>query len=182
MTGRIEVITGPMFSGKTEELLRRVRRAQFAEQEVAIFVPRVPNLEFDVSTRSYPGHALEACVVDKASDISESTFAPVIAIEETQFFGRGIVGVVRMLAHHRRVIVAGLDMDFQGQPFGSMPQLMAIADEVLKLTAVCPDCLGEATMSHRNSPGKEVVEVEDKDSQYIPLCRGCFGRRNHAEV
>jgi thymidine kinase len=149
---RIEVVCGSMFSGKTEELIRRVRRAIIARQPVQVFKPQLDNRYGITSVASHTGQTVEAKAIVHSSDMIDlvKNDTTVIAIDEIQFFDDGIVGVVQQLADSGiRVICAGLDMDFRGEPFGCMPQLLAIAEEVLKLSAICTVCGGAATRTQR---------------------------------
>jgi len=151
-SGRVEVICGSMFSGKTEELIRRVRRAAIAKQRVQVFKPEIDVRYLAQRVTSHDGHAFDALPVARSADIltridSETT---VVAIDEAQFFDLGIEAVVDGLADRGlRVILAGLDLDFRGEPFGAMPALLCRADEVLKLHAICMVCGEAATRTQR---------------------------------
>jgi thymidine kinase len=173
--GWIEVIAGSMFSGKTEELIRRLKRARIARQEVAIFKPAVDTRYSVSEVVSHDSRAVESVIVRCAADIlplCEGVF--VIGIDEAQFFDAGLVAVCSQLANEgRRVIVAGLDMDFRGQPFGPMPGLMAVAEYVTKVHAVCMRCGELANHSHRLSAQDALVVLGETD-QYEPLCRACY--------
>ena len=159
--GRIEVVCGSMFSGKTEELIRRLRRARFARQHVAIFKPTM-----DVRY-SIPVHQSDEI-------LKLSGGCDVVGIDEAQFFDNHLVAVCNKLAYQGvRVIIAGLDMDFLGNPFGPMPALMAVADEVTKVHAICVKCGSLAYASHRLVNDKEQVMLGEKQ-EYEPLCRECF--------
>jgi len=150
--GRIEVICGSMFSGKTEELIRRIRRASIAHQTVQVFKPSLDDRYGIESVTSHNGQKTEAQPVPQASDILHALQAgtTVVAIDEAQFFDPAIVQVAQKLASEGlRVIVAGLDMDFRGEPFGAMPQLLCIAEEVTKLQAICVVCGNLATHTQR---------------------------------
>lgn len=174
-SGCIEVICGSMFSGKTEELIRRVRRAQFANQKIAIFKPSVDNRYSDVEVVSHDFHSITstpiqdpAAMLDIASDIE------VVGVDEAQFFGESLVDVAQELAGRGvRVIIAGLDTDYLGKPFGPMPRLMAIAEDVQKVHAICVKCGNLANHSHRLSKSKDLVVLGEKDI-YEPLCRECY--------
>ncbi|MBL5767548.1 thymidine kinase [Heyndrickxia sporothermodurans] len=151
-SGWIEVICGSMFSGKSEELIRRVRRAQFAKQKIAVFKPKLDNRYSKESVVSHNGTSVIALPIEKASDIFENlpSDIDVIAIDEAQFFDEEIVDVAQTLANSGyRVILAGLDQDFRGFPFGPMPKLMAIAETVTKLQAVCTVCGSPASRTQR---------------------------------
>ena len=174
-TGRIEVICGSMFSGKTEELIRRMRRAVFANLKTAIFKPAIDVRYSDCDVVSHDAKALRSTPVKSSSEILEKIGdAKVIGIDEAQFFDGGIVDVVQALADRGvRVIIAGLDMDYLGKPFGPMPALMAVAEDVLKVHAICVRCGDLAQYSHRLSKSDKLVELGEKDI-YEPICRACY--------
>lgn len=156
-SGRIEVICGSMFCGKTEELIRRARRAVIAKQAVQVFKPDIDTRYGMEHVTSHDGQNFEAHPVKHSRDIVEllTDTTTVVAIDEVQFFDDGIVEVVEDLAHRDiRVILAGLDMDFRGEPFGPMPRLMSIAEEVTKLHAICVVCGEEACRTQRLVNGK----------------------------
>lgn len=173
--GRIEVICGSMFSGKTEELIRRLRRAKFARQNVEIFKPTVDVRYSAVNVVSHDDNSIPSTPVDSAQNILLlASGVQVVGIDEAQFFDDGLVDVCNQLANSGvRVIVAGLDMDYLGKPFGPMPKLMAIADDVLKVHAVCVRCGALAQFSHRLAKTDKLVLLGETDS-YEPLCRKCF--------
>lgn len=173
--GRIEVICGSMFSGKTEELIRRLRRAKFARQSVEIFKPAVDVRYSAVDVVSHDDNSIPSTPVESAQNILLlASNVQVVGIDEAQFFDDGLVDVCNQLANSGvRVIVAGLDMDYQGNPFGPMPKLMAIADDVLKVHAVCVRCGALAQFSHRLAKTDKLVLLGETDS-YEPLCRRCF--------
>ncbi len=173
--GRVEVICGSMFSGKTEELIRRMRRAEFAHQKVEIFKPSIDVRYSNEDVVSHEGHSIPSTPVDSsASILLMASDTQVVGIDEAQFFDPGVVDVVQQLANRGiRVIVAGLDMDFTGRPFGPMPQLMAIADTVSKQHAICVRCGALAYLSHRIVAGEKQVMLGEKD-EYEPLCRHCY--------
>lgn len=173
--GWIEVVCGSMFSGKTEELIRRLNRAKIAKQRVEIFKP-VMDVRYSVDeVVSHNENAIRSTPVDTASNILLLTGdVDVIAIDEAQFFDNALVEVCEKLANMGiRVIVAGLDMDFKGKPFGPMPQLMAIAEYVTKVHAICMRCGGLANFSHRLSDEEKLVVLGEKN-EYEPLCRECY--------
>ncbi|QUW21156.1 thymidine kinase [Sporosarcina sp. Marseille-Q4063] len=150
--GWIEVICGSMFSGKSEELIRRVKRAQFAKQKIAVFKPEIDDRYSDEAVVSHNGTTVIANPVANSSHIDEFDKSPydIIAIDEAQFFDEGIVETVMNLADDGyRVIIAGLDQDFRGEPFGPMPRLMAVAEHVTKLQAVCTKCGSPASRTQR---------------------------------
>ncbi|HOO97966.1 MAG TPA: thymidine kinase [Bacteroidales bacterium] len=173
--GSVEVITGSMFSGKTEELIRRLRRARFAGLTVEIFKPSLDNRYSETRVVSHDEKSIVSTPVDHATAIlllSENV--DVVGIDEAQFFDNSIVEVCNNLADKGiRVIVAGLDMDFLGKPFGPMPALMAVAEYVTKVQAICMRCGDLATYSFRKSTEDQVVVLGEKD-KYEPLCRKCF--------
>lgn len=173
--GRIEVICGSMFSGKTEELIRRMRRANFAKQRVEIFKPAIDTRYSEENVVSHDQHAIQSTPVDSSSSILLlSSDADVVGIDEAQFFDDGLVKVCNELANKGvRVIIAGLDMDFQGRPFGPIPGLCAIADEVTKVHAICVKCGALAYISHRLVQNDKRVLLGEKLT-YEPLCRECY--------
>lgn len=173
--GSIEVICGSMFSGKTEELIRRVRRATFARQKVEMFKPTIDVRYSDKDVVSHNKSAHSATPVENSySIILMSQGCDVVAIDEAQFFDDGIVEVCNTLANQGiRVIVAGLDMDFLGVPFGPMPNLLAIADEVYKTRAICVRCGRLANYSYRMVDGDQQILLGETH-EYEPLCRHCY--------
>ena len=181
-SGCIEVVCGSMFSGKTEELIRRLRRAQFANQKIAIFKPTVDNRYSDVEVVSHDFHKLTSTPIkDPADMLKVGPEVKVVGVDEAQFFGDSLVEVCQTLANRGvRVIVAGLDMDYLGQPFGPMPRLMAVAEDVQKVHAICVKCGALATFSHRLSKSQDLVLLGEKDI-YEPLCRDCFNTARAAE-
>ena len=164
-----------MFSGKTEELIRRLRRAQFANQKIEIFKPAVDNRYSDVEVVSHDFHKITSKPIsDAAMMLDVPADVEVVGIDEAQFFDDGIVDVCNELANQgKRVIVAGLDMDFRGIPFGPMPALLAIADDVLKVHAICVRCGHLARHSHRIVNDDRLV-VLGETQEYEPLCRKCY--------
>lgn len=175
--GRIEVVCGSMFSGKTEELIRRMKRAKFAKQKVEIFKPSLDTRYSDVDVVSHDQHSIPSTPIDSSSTIALlSSDIDVVGIDEAQFLDDGVVDVCNDLANRGvRVIVAGLDMDFQGKPFGPMPALCAIADEVTKVHAICVKCGALAYISHRLVANDKRVLLGEQ-MEYEPLCRECFQR------
>ncbi|MCF8360706.1 MAG: thymidine kinase [Prolixibacteraceae bacterium] len=175
--GWIEVICGSMFSGKTEELIRRLNRARIAKQRVEIFKPGVDKRYSDEDVVSHDENSIRCTPVDMASNILLLTGnVDVIGIDEAQFFDNALVEVCQKLANMGiRVIVAGLDMDFKGNPFGPMPGLMAIAEFVTKVHAICMKCGNLANFSHRLTVNEKLVVLGQKD-EYEPLCRECFNK------
>ena len=181
--GRIEVVCGSMFSGKTEELIRRMKRAKFAKQKVEIFKPSLDTRYSEEDVVSHDKNSIHSTPIDSsgailllASDID------VVGIDEAQFFDSGLVEVCNQLANNGvRVIVAGLDMDYKGIPFGPIPALCAIADEVTKVHAICVKCGSLAYVSHRLIHNDKRVLLGEKD-EYEPLCRECYQRSLEAEA
>ena len=175
--GRIEVICGSMFSGKTEELIRRLKRAQFAKQRVQIFKPAIDVRYSEEDVVSHDRNAIISTPIDSSSSILLlSSDVDVVGIDEAQFFDEGVIEVCNRLANEGiRVIVAGLDMDFRGQPFGPMPNLCAIADEVTKVHAICVKCGNLAYISHRLVENDKRVLLGETQ-EYEPLCRECYNR------
>jgi thymidine kinase len=173
--GSVEVITGSMFSGKTEELIRRLRRAQFAGLKVVIFKPAIDNRYSETRVVSHDERSIVSTPVDNASAILLlAGDADVIAIDEAQFFDTSVVDVCNELASSGiRIIVAGLDMDFKGKPFGPMPALLAIAEHVTKVHAICMRCGNLAQYSFRKTDESQVVLLGEKNV-YEPLCRSCY--------
>ena len=173
--GRIEVVCGSMFSGKTEELIRRMKRAKFAKQKVEIFKPAIDTRYSEIDVVSHDMHTITSTPVDSSSSILLlSSDIEVVGIDEAQFFDNGLVNVCNELANRGvRVIVAGLDMDFKGIPFGPMPALCAIADDVTKVHAICVKCGSLAYVSHRLIASDKRV-VLGEHSEYEPLCRECY--------
>lgn len=173
--GRIEVVCGSMFSGKTEELIRRMKRAKFARQKVEIFKPAIDVRYSDMDVVSHNQNSIPCTPLDSsASILLLSSDIDVVGIDEAQFFDNGIVEVCNELANRGvRVIVAGLDMDYKGIPFGPMPALCAIADDVTKVHAICVRCGNLAYVSHRIVDGDKRVLLGEQ-SEYEPLCRECY--------
>ena len=175
-TGWIEVICGPMFSGKTEELIRRLRRAEIARQKVQVFKPAIDDRYSITAIVSHNSKSADALAVRSASEILRRLHddTEVVAVDEAQFYTAEIVGVVDDIARTgRRVIVAGLDTDYRGVPFEPMPALMAIAEYVDKLLAICVHCGNPANRSQRLTGSRERVEVGAGD-RYEASCRRCF--------
>ncbi len=175
--GSIEIITGSMFSGKTEELIRRLRRAQFAGLKVEIFKPALDNRYSGTSVVSHDQKSIISTPVDNASAILlYAGDVDVVGIDEAQFFDNSIIEVCNKLADSGvRVLVAGLDMDFMGNPFGPIPALLSIAEYITKVHAICMRCGSLAQYSYRKSEESQVVVLGEKD-KYEPLCRSCFNK------
>ena len=173
--GRIEVVCGSMFSGKTEELIRRMRRAQFAKQRVEIFKPSIDTRYSEEEVVSHDQNAILSTPIESsASILLLASDIDVVGIDEAQFLDEGLVNVCNELANRGvRVIVAGLDMDFRGVPFGPIPALCAIADEVTKVHAICVKCGSLAYVSHRLVQSDKRVLLGETQ-EYEPLCRDCY--------
>ena len=178
-TGWIEVVCGSMFSGKTEELIRRLKRAIIAKQRVEIFKPAVDVRYDDTKVVSHDRNEINSTPVTTSEAILLlANDMDVIGIDEAQFFDDSLPAVCNELANRGiRVIIAGLDMDFQGKPFGPMPELLAIAEYVTKVHAICMRCGKLAQVSHRTVVSDKLVMLGETDS-YEPLCRGCFNKAN----
>ena len=176
-SGWIEVICGSMFSGKTEELIRRLKRAQFANHTVAIFKPAIDKRYDERDIVSHDGVRIRSIAVSNAQDIAANVIdIDVIGIDEIQFFADNIIDVVKDLALLKtRVICAGLDMDFNRKGFGAMPELLAQADFVTKLHAICSVCGDMANYSYRKTTDDKTIVLGEKDV-YEPRCRSCYDR------
>ena len=181
-SGCIEVVCGSMFSGKTEELIRRLRRAQFANQKIAIFKPAIDNRYSDVEVVSHDFHKISSKPISDAAEMLKiESDIEVVGVDEAQFFGPNLVDVCQELANKGvRVIIAGLDTDYLGKPFGPIPALLAVAEDVQKVHAICVRCGALANHSHRLSKSKELVVLGEKDV-YEPLCRDCYNAAIAAE-
>jgi thymidine kinase len=177
-SGSIEVVCGSMFSGKTEELLRRLRRALIARQKVEIFKPAVDKRYDEVNVVSHDDNFIRSTPVEAASQILlYVNDIDVVGIDEAQFFDDELVVVCNKLADRGvRVIVAGLDMDYTGKPFGPLPALLATAEHVDKVHAICISCGGLAQFSHRTIEQDGLVVLGESD-RYEPLCRKCFNEK-----
>jgi thymidine kinase len=175
--GWIEVICGSMFSGKTEELIRRMKRAEFAKMKVEIFKPKIDNRYHEDDVVSHNQNAIRSTAIEHSSQILLlAGDVEVVGIDEAQFFDQGLPDVCNELANQGiRVIVAGLDMDFMGRPFGPMPNLLAIAEFVTKVHAICVETGNLANFSYRHAAGESVVQLGEKES-YVPLSREAFNR------
>lgn len=177
--GTIEVVAGSMFSGKTEELIRRLKRAKIAKQQVEIYKPIV-DVRYSIDeVVSHDENSIRSTPIENSANILLLTGdVDVIGIDEAQFFDKGLVEVVVKLANMGiRVIIAGLDMDFKGVPFGPIPELMAVADHITKVHAICVRCGSIAQFSYRMSAKEQVVLLGEKDI-YEPLCRSCYNKAN----
>ena len=175
--GWIEVVCGSMFSGKTEELLRRIKRATFANQKVELFKPAIDVRYDEEEVVSHDANSMQSTPVHNSAEILlyvNMDTVEVVGIDEVQFFDDGVVDVCNQLANNGiRVIVAGLDMDYLGKPFGCMPKLLAVAEYVTKTHAICVKCGDLAQFSHRLVASDRQVLLGEKDS-YEPLCRHCY--------
>jgi thymidine kinase len=174
--GWIEVIVGPMFSGKSEELIRRMRRAQIGRQRIQIFKPIIDQRYESAGIVSHSGMELPSQVVTNAAEIFEKVQprTEVVGIDEGQFLGEGLVDTcVRMADAGKRVIVTGLDTDYLGRPFDPMPRLLAVAEEITKLLAICVQCGNPAVHTQRLVASEELIVV-GAAGMYEPRCRRCF--------
>jgi thymidine kinase len=179
LPGFIEVVCGSMFSGKTEELVRRIKRAQIGRQRVQVFKPAIDNRYSNDHVQSHDANKIPSISITHSREILErlEDNTRVVGIDEAQFFDEGVIDVAQKLANRGiRVIVAGLDMDFRGQPFGPMPKLLAVAEIVTKLSAICVICGAPATRTQRltlpSEPGDSVIAVGAKEL-YEARCRFC---------
>lgn len=178
-SGWIEVVCGAMFSGKTEELIRRLKRASFAHQKVVIFKPSIDVRYAESEVVSHDKNALLAIPIKSSSEILKYvTDEMVIGVDEAQFFDNELVEVCQKLAlAGKRVVVAGLDMDFTGQPFGPIPALLAVSEYITKVHPICVHCGNLATHSYRLTAEKSKVMLGEKES-YEPRCRKCYSMGN----
>ncbi|MBU1368275.1 MAG: thymidine kinase [Bacteroidetes bacterium] len=182
-TGWIEVICGSMFSGKTEELIRRLKRARIANQRVEIFKPHIDKRYSIEDVVSHDSNTIQSIPVESANQILfYASDMEVVGIDEAQFFDNELASVCNQLANNGiRVVVAGLDMDFQGKPFGPIPALMARAEYVTKVHAICMRCGNLAQYSHRTIAGDKLVMLGETES-YEPLCRKCFSEAQNSKA
>lgn len=173
--GRIEVICGSMFSGKTEELIRRMKRAKFAKQKVEIFKPAIDVRYSEEDVVSHDQNVIRSTPINSSGNILLlASDIEVVGIDEAQFLDEGLVDICNQLANNGvRVIVAGLDMDFKGVPFGPIPSLCAVADQVTKVHAICVKCGALAYASHRLVDNDHRVMLGEQ-MEYEPLCRECY--------
>ena len=181
--GRIEEVCESMFSGKTEELIRRMKRASFAQQQVEIFKPAIDTRYSAANVVSHDQNSIRSTPIESSGSILLlASDIDVVGIDEAQFLDNGLVEVCNELANRGvRVIVAGLDMDFKGVPSGPIPALCAIADEVTKVHAICVKCGALAYVSHRLVKNDKRVLLGEKD-EYEPLCRDCYQKAIHNEL
>lgn len=180
LRGSIEVVCGSMFSGKTEELMRRLRRAKFANQRIEIFKPAIDTRYDEREVVSHDKNSIPSTPVDSsASILLMASEVDVVGIDEAQFFDKGLIEVAQTLADKGiRVIIAGLDMDFRRVPFGPMADLCAIADSVDKIHAICVECGRLANYSHRLVSGDAQVMLGEI-KEYAPLCRVCYNKHHN---
>lgn len=180
--GRIEVICGSMFSGKTEELIRRMKRAKFAKQKVEIFKPAIDTRYSEEDVVSHDKNAIHSTPINSSGNILLlASDIDVVGIDEAQFLDEGLIDICNQLANNGvRVIVAGLDMDFKGIPFGPIPALCAIADQVTKVHAICVKCGALAYVSHRLVDNNHRVMLGEQ-LEYEPLCRECYKKAMETE-
>lgn len=178
--GWLEVICGSMFSGKTEELIRRLKRVEFAQQKLLLFKPAIDNRYSEENVVSHKGSSFDAIPVTTSEEILKYWKKErIVAIDEAQFFDEGIVDVCNDLTKEGvRVIVAGLDMDYLGKPFGPMPQLLCVAEYITKVHAICVSCGNLAQFSHRTTTESSQVLVGAVEA-YKPLCRSCYNKIAH---
>lgn len=178
--GWVEVICGSMFSGKTEELIRRLKRAEFAKQKIQIFKPQIDTRYDALKVVSHQGTEIISMPVQNSQNIQlavDVVNTDVVGIDEAQFFDTGLVDVVNYLANNGvRVIIAGLDMDYKAQPFGVMPQLLSTAEYVTKVHAICVHCGNLAYVSHRTALSDNLILLGETE-HYQPLCRKCFNEQ-----
>jgi len=174
-SGWIEIICGPMFSGKTEELIRRLIRAQIAKQKVAIYKPSIDNRYSEDYIVSHNQRKIKSLTIKSPSDIlNNSENSDVIGIDEAQFFDLSLIDICKKLAQSgKRVVVAGLEKDFKAKPFGPMPQLLVDAEYVMKVNAICMKCGDPANFSKRITSEEKQVVIGEID-KYEPRCRNCF--------
>ena len=174
-SGRIEVICGSMFSGKTEELIRRLKRAQFANQKIAVFKPELDKRYSEEDVVSHDLHSVKSRPISSPAEILQvDEDVEVVGVDEAQFFDDSLCDIGQQLADRGvRVIIAGLDTDYLGHPFGPIPALLAIAEDVQKVHAICVKCGDLANHSHRLSRSRDLVVLGEKDI-YEPLCRKCY--------
>ena len=174
-SGWIEVICGSMFSGKTEELIRRLKRARIANQTVRIFKPKIDTRYDDKKIVSHDANYIESIPIQASSEIlGLIEGVEVVGVDEAQFMDMELVGIVQTLASQGvRVIIAGLDMDYKGIPFGPMPNLLAVAEYITKVHAICPHCGNLATHSYRLVANEDHIFLGEKE-QYEPRCRSCY--------
>lgn len=178
-SGWIEVICGSMFSGKTEELIRRLKRAKIANQKVEIFKPKIDTRYDEAHVVSHDANSILSTPIDHSSRLLQlAEGVNVVGIDEAQFFDADLPENVQKLAQRGiRIIIAGLDMDYKGRPFGPMPDLLAVAEYITKVHAICPHCGNLATHSYRLSVEKNTVLLGEKDA-YEPRCRTCYQMGN----
>lgn len=176
--GRIEVICGSMFSGKTEELIRRIKKVELADEKYIIFRPKIDSRNPENKIISHAKNEISASIVSSPKEILDlSVNYPVIGIDEAQFFDQSIIDVCNLLANKgHRLIIAGLDMDFEGNPFGPMPNLMACAEDVMKVHAVCMETGNPAGYSYRKDNSDDLVLIGEK-KEYKPLSREAFVKK-----
>ena len=176
--GRIEVICGSMFSGKTEELIRRIKKVELADEKYIIFRPKIDSRNPENKIISHAKNEISASIVSSPKEILDLSISyPVIGIDEAQFFDQSIVDVCNLLANKgHRLIIAGLDMDYEGNPFGPMPNLMACAEDVMKVHAVCVETGNPAGYSYRKDSSDNLVLIGEK-KEYKPLSREAFVKK-----
>tara|TARA_B100000287_G_C20289467_1_gene645331 strand:+ start:50 stop:628 length:579 start_codon:yes stop_codon:yes gene_type:complete len=174
--GSIEIICGSMFSGKTQELIRRIKRAKLAKLNVQVYKPRIDTRYNSQKIVSHNTQSIDANTIEDSNEILDliEDQTNVVGIDECQFFKDNVAATCNKLANKGiRVIISGLDMDFLGNPFGNMPHLLAVSDHITKLHAICTDCGNLANHSYRISAEKDIIHLGEKDN-YKALCRKCF--------
>jgi len=176
--GSIEIVCGSMFSGKTEELIKRVNGVLATQQKIAVFKPTLDTRYATNQVVSHNKLAVDALPVNSANEILElAKDADIVAIDEVQFFDNDIISVCQQLAKdHKRVIIAGLNMDYKGNPFGPVPQLLAIADHITKLHTICAECGNLANFTYRKGNENTLVVLGEND-KYSALCRNCYNNK-----
>ena len=173
--GSIEVICGSMFSGKTEELLRRLKRGLFAKKKIIVFKPNIDVRYDEKKIVSHNKNQINSIIIKTPKEIlGFVTDEDIIGVDEAQFFNASLINICTILANNgKRVIITGLDMDFLGNPFNPIPQLLSIAEKITKLHAICVDCGGLANHSFRKNNERKLIKLGEQDI-YKPLCRTCF--------
>jgi thymidine kinase len=176
---KIQVVCGPMFSGKTKTLIGLIDGYLKDKKKVVVFKPKLDDRYAEESIVSHDKDEARAYSVGRPAEILDLFHrADVVVIDEVQFFDESIIEVCETIADFgKTIVVAGLDLDYLGRPFGAMPQLMSVADEIIKLNSVCTFCSGRARFSHRISKDQGVVVLGEKD-KYVPLCRSCYNEMN----
>lgn len=180
---QIRVICGPMFSGKTKTLIRVINEYKEVGKKVFVFKPLIDNRYAEESIVSHDKDEIKALPIKKPKEILDYYLnADVIAIDEIQFFDESVIKICEEIASNGKVVIAtGLDLDYLAKPFGSMPEILALADEIIKLNSICTFCSGHARFSHRISDEQTIVVLGEKD-KYVPLCRDCYQEINGNKI